>query len=165
MNSVMEHTNVDSSNTIRVFTYDDELKNTYFKKGKNGLRICKEPDPDATATYADGLSVGDPFTGGQASANNSVGGVSLGGRNPEVLIARELLFRACELTLNLDANYNQSRHIYSEFLEAAKAISKTQTGTGSKSTSSNITVTQTQSVEEEDDEDSDDTSSSDSSDN
>lgn len=139
MNSVMMHSGVDSANTIRVFTYDDELKNTYFKKGRNGLRFCREPMPDAAPTFAEGMTIGLPHSGGSnVGGSDSVGGLGLGGRNPEVLIAREFLFRACELSLNVDADYTQSRTIYSEFLKAAQTIAKMQQGTGTQASSSTI---------------------------
>jgi hypothetical protein len=42
-----------------------------------------------------------------------------------VLLARELLFRACELSLNLDADAEETRDIYERFLATLEAIAPT----------------------------------------
>ena len=125
-----DHDVININDKFQSLTFTEDLQNTYFKKGKHGIRICTEPDPDEAQTFTYGISDTAPKIG-DVQLEDATGGLALGGRNPEVLIARELLFRACELSLNVDANYDQMRSIYTEFLTAVKEISKYQRGNGS----------------------------------
>ena len=70
--------------------------------------------------------------GAQKSIGEDVsrGAMSLGGRNPGVLIAHELLYRACELSLNLNADSALTLKIYERFLQSLELVVKAQTGTG-----------------------------------
>ena len=75
-----------------------------------------------------------------ASGAKSIGGekhqesIALGGRNPAVLITRELLYRACELSMNLNADSAGTLAIYREFLDIAQRIAATQKQEGTAST-------------------------------
>ena len=129
MNNVISHAELNGE--LSAYAYDDELKNAYIKKSNKGHRLCLEPNPDAVQTSSIGLGVGLPQVGEQTSISDGVGGIALGGRNPEVLIARELLYRACEVSLNVNANYAQTRDIYREFLAAVREIAKYQVNAGS----------------------------------
>lgn len=128
---------------LKAFSYSDDVQNTFVKKTPNGFRMCSQPDPDAADSYDDGieLEAGGAKDDG-AGLKNSVVGSSLGGRNPEVLIVRELMFRACELSVNYDVNYKEARSIYSEFLQAAVSMSDKQTGTGAAAVAGSITSQQ-----------------------
>lgn len=98
-------------------------------------RACLAPGPDFSVTASGGvnLSTGAPTGPKEAiGAEVSRGALGLGGRNPEVLIARELMFRACELSLNLNADEATTLHIYMRFLEAIEKISQYQTGAGTE---------------------------------
>ncbi len=125
-----DHDVININDKFQSLTFTEDLQNTYFKKGKHGVRLCTEPDPDEAQTFTYGISDTAPKIG-DLQLEDATGGLALGGRNPEVLIARELLFRACELSLNVDANYDQMRSIYTEFLTAVKEIAKYQRGNGS----------------------------------
>ncbi len=140
---------------LKAFTYSDDVQNTFVKKTKGGFRMCSQPDADAADSYDDGIELEAGAKGDGAGVKNSVVGSSLGGRNPEVLIVRELLFRACELSVNYDVNYKEARSIYSEFLQAAVSMSDKQTGTGAAAVGGTITSTQTLSGPSNDDSDSD----------
>jgi hypothetical protein len=159
LNNVLEVDNV--NNELKIISYSDDLQNTFVKKGKHGTKICSQPDPDAAEAYADGVTValGSQGDGAQDSANAT----SLGGRNPEVLIARELLYRACELGLNYDVSYDEARSIYTEFLGAIKELGKSQTGNGSASVAGSVTNIQNKAASSDDDEDEESSSSSSSS--
>lgn len=138
---------------LKTLSYSDDLQNTFVKKGKNGTKICSQPDPDAAQAFADGLTVGVGTQG--EGVQDSSNATSLGGRNPAVLIAREILYRACELTMNYDADYDQARSIYTEFLGVLSDLGKTQTGVGSASVAGNVTNIQTKGSSDSDDGDDD----------
>jgi hypothetical protein len=61
----------------------------------------------------------------------SRGTVALGGRDPAVLIAREMLYRACELSINLNLNTADALRLHRDVLDAIVKVSGVQTGTGS----------------------------------
>ncbi len=128
---------------LKAFAYSDDLQNTFVKKTPGGFRMCSQPDADAGASYDDGieLEAGAAKSDG-LGMKNSVVGSSLGGRNPEVLIVRELMFRACELSTNYDVSYKEARSIYSEFLQAAVSMSDKQTGTGAAAVGGSISSQQ-----------------------
>lgn len=105
---------------------------TYLKERSSTERFCRGPGADAVTTASQGVSAQVPLRGssvglGEESTN---GAVDLGGRNPAVLIARELMYRACELASNTNADAATERQIYMQFLQAIATISKGQTGTG-----------------------------------
>ena len=47
---------------------------------------------------------------------------SLGGRNSTVLLARDILYRVCELSANTKANYDQSRDLFLNALKTIQAL-------------------------------------------
>lgn len=67
------------------------------------------------------------------------GGEGLGGRSADVLLARELLYRACELATNLRADQELTLKIYDRFLTTLESISKYQTEPGTAAASAAVT--------------------------
>lgn len=109
------------------------------KDGSSKERFCLAPGPDYSVTASRGMSLGMGVGGPGSKGEETVGGdvtrgaLSLGGRNPEVLIARALMYRACEMAMNLNADQDTTIKIYARFLDAIEKISKFQTGTGTAS--------------------------------
>ena len=109
---------------------EDANKKTTIIKDKNSLeRFCRSPNPDFASGATSAVSLG---LGRGPSIGTSSGAAidSLGGRSPALLITRELMYRACELALNLDADVALSREIYWRFLGTIELAIKDQTGTG-----------------------------------
>ena len=103
-------------------------------------RMCLAPGPDYSVTASRGVNVGmgvglpvGPKGEQNIGGDVSRGALSLGGRNPGVLIARELMYRACELAMNLNADQATTIKIYTRFLEAIEKIALSETGTGTAS--------------------------------
>lgn len=97
-------------------------------------RFCMSPAPDFSRTAGSQVMSALPTMGGGSiglGSNTSKGALDLGGRDPAVLIARELLYRACELASNTQADPATERAIYDKFLAAIIEIAKTRTGPGS----------------------------------
>jgi len=114
--------------------HDDNLQGSYFRTGRSTTVVCLLPDPDVAQSRSDGFSFA--LAGGEsAGVDDATRAAALGGRNPEVLVARELMYRACELSSNLDADYEQTRSIYTEFLTAITDIARYQRGAGSAASS------------------------------
>ena len=57
----------------------------------------------------------------------------LGGRDPVVLIARELLYRTCETAMNLELNTEQSLDLYKTTLQAIQSIAESHSNDGTSS--------------------------------
>lgn len=117
---------------VDIIASDVTRQLTYLKERGSTERFCRGPGADAVTTASQGVSAQVPLRGssvglGEESTN---GAVDLGGRNPAVLIARELMYRACELASNTNADAATERLIYMQFLQAIATISKGQTGTG-----------------------------------
>lgn len=106
-------------------------RTTYFKDHGSIERFCRDANPDFATTASEGVTLGIMPTGRGVANDEARGALALGGRNPEVLIARELLYRACELTLNINADSALTLQIYERFLQSIEKIATAQTGTGS----------------------------------
>ncbi len=102
---------------------------TYFTSKISGERHCKAPDPDVTVQSNAGLSLSD-IAGDSIGFKDGEAAMSLGGRNPTLLITRELMYRACELTSNIYSDQEMTIAIYDRFLSAITEISKLNTKNG-----------------------------------
>jgi len=93
--------------------------------------LCLAPFPDAVGTSGRSvaLSAGVVSKEGIEQARYH-GEEGLGGRSADVLLARELLYRACELSTNLHADQELTLKIYDRFLTTLESISKYQTEPG-----------------------------------
>lgn len=119
---------------VDVIAADGTRQMTYFKDRGSNERFCRGPGADALVTGSSAIELGLPTRAagvGEIGSSASRGGLDLGGRSPAVLIARELLYRACELASNTNADAATERLIYRQFLDAIVTISKTQSGPGS----------------------------------
>ena len=110
---------------------DSSRKTTVIKDKNSAERFCRSPNPDFASGQSNAVSVGLP---NGPSVGTSAGAMidSLGGRSPGLLITRELLYRACELSLNLDANADLSKEIYWKFLSVVETALKMQLGPGAQ---------------------------------
>ena len=130
---------------VNVLSNTSDLQMTFLKKQGELERYCGSRQSDVADTRSSGTTIGGSALGdsGNVGEGNSEGALSLGGRNPAVLIVREMLYRACELSMNLNADQKTSIEIYSKFLDSIEKITATQTGVGAASLGqkANSTVT------------------------
>lgn len=118
---------------IDIIAADASRRLAFIKDRDTAERLCLAPGPDFSRTAGHGVNLGLPTTAGGAvgiGENQSRGALDLGGRAPALLIARELLYRACELARNINADPATEREIYNRFLDAIVEIAKTQQGAG-----------------------------------
>lgn len=107
---------------------EDASRKTTIIKDKNSVeRFCRSPNPDFASGQSSAVSLGLP---NGPAVGTSAGAMidSLGGRSSVLLITRELMYRACELSLNLDANADLSKEIYWKFLNLVAKAMKSQSG-------------------------------------
>lgn len=94
------------------------------KDATSAERICGGRMPDAIMDSSMALSL--PIKGvGVGSSNTDL---ALGGRNPQVLIIRELLYRLCEITLNSNLPPNEVVGLYKDTLPMVSLALKTSMG-------------------------------------
>ena len=125
---------------LDVLVEDASRKTTVFKDKDSLERFCRSPNPDFASGQTSAVSLG---LGNGPSIGSSSGAMidSLGGRSPALLITRELMYRACELALNLNANTDLSKEIYWRFLGTIELAIKAQTGTGVQGSSVSTSAT------------------------
>ena len=105
----------------------------FFKDGGTFERFCAAPESDVADVYGSGVSLG----ASEGSIEEALGfsrsesAVALGGRNPATLLTRELLYRACEMSLNINADGPTTEAIYDRFLKAILEITAQQKSGGS----------------------------------
>ncbi len=105
----------------------------YIKKHSETDRFCEGRGVDAVETTSSGLSISGSLPAGPGAGignSSSAGALGLGGRDPEVLLARELLYRACELTLNLNLGLEDTKEIYFRFLQTIETVSGNHASSG-----------------------------------
>jgi hypothetical protein len=100
----------------------DNFVASYITSSVNNERNCLAPAPDVTDSSADSLKLGDA-AGDAVGLTDGETTKGLGDITPNLLLARELLFRACELTSNINADTETSITIYNSFLKSIVDIS------------------------------------------
>lgn len=90
-----------------VVTYPGNIRGAYVFDRNSNAKFCAEPPPDVALSslqeFAAKLNVAlpqGPQVGGEAAGQIVTEVVQLAGRSQILLVARELLYRACELSLN-----------------------------------------------------------------
>ncbi len=114
-------------------------RETYFSDPRSLERHCRAPSPDVSLTSSEGVSLQLPSPAGRGvglGEDLSAGALGLGGRSPSVLISRELLYRACELSSNLNLPRDQSLKLFQDVLAAIIKIAAEQTGAGAAAVTS-----------------------------
>ena len=96
-------THVLEPNSTTVVSYAADRRGTYFQNGTAAGSYCAEPAPDVALDSV--AKLGMKITAekaGNADLNTelSIKVVELAGRTQTVLLARELLYRACEMNAN-----------------------------------------------------------------
>ena len=118
-----------------VLTRSPERHLVMFQTPDDIERFCMSPTPDAVGTASEGVKLCTLVpTGSEESVGEdaSRGALSLGGRAPSVLITRELMYRACELSMNIKANPELTLEIYRDTVKALTEIIASQHGQGAK---------------------------------
>lgn len=106
---------------LQVFTVPEGERVMLIKSPDDVERVCSPRESDEGLSVSEGLSFALPSGG---SVGEEVGDRAVGLSHPTaiVLLARELLYRACELSLNLDADAEETRAIYERFLTTLEVI-------------------------------------------
>jgi len=143
---------IQTDNIIAIVEYSGQ-KTTYIKKHGSLERYCASRASDAVSSDATSFSLGlsTAAQGESIGESSGAGALSFGGRDPMVLITREVLYRACEMSMNLNLDKNDTIDTYKMFLKFIENISKNDKNEGVKALGE-----ETQSTLEEPAKDSDD---------
>jgi hypothetical protein len=112
-------------NGVDVLLIPAAYREVYFSPSSSNERHCRAPDPDFTVEAGETLNLGATLAAGNAE-NAELGttqtATTLGGRTAAVLITRELMYRACELSSNINANSETTLDVYKQFIDAIERI-------------------------------------------
>jgi Tfp pilus assembly protein PilZ len=82
--------------------YDSTRRGAYVFSDDGKTRVCAEPAPDAVYNFVNKLEAGVKTEGVDTSAKGELtaNALALAGRDRTVLVAREMLYRICEMNAN-----------------------------------------------------------------
>ncbi len=93
--------------TVQAITYPSDVRGAYVIQREDGVKVCAEPAPDVALDSLQKLTAElsarlAPTEEGKAKVSSELSAkvVQLAGRTELLLLARELLYRACELSNN-----------------------------------------------------------------
>lgn len=112
---------------LQVLTVPEGQRVMLIKGPDDVERVCSPRESDEGRSFSEGVDLHLAGAGEGLGVGENVGerAVALAHPTALVLLARELLFRACELSLNLDADAEETRAIYDRFLGTLEAIAPT----------------------------------------
>lgn len=129
--------------TLDVITTAPDSKAVFLKEKLNSERFCLSPPADFASTKSDvdEVNVGSGLGAvkGGVNVGTTQGAMSLGGRDPAILLTREFLYRACEMTTNINADAATTRAIYKDMLQTIErlVVSGALSGAGSPQLAAN----------------------------
>jgi hypothetical protein len=108
---------------LEVLTVPEGQRVMLIKSPDDVEKVCSPRESDQGTSVREGLQLALPGAGGGAIGEDAgTEAVALSQPTAVVQLARELLFRACELSLNLDADPAETRAIYERFLATLESV-------------------------------------------
>lgn len=108
---------------LEVLTIPEGQRVMLIKSPDDVERVCSPRESDEGLSVREGVQLSLPGAGGGAIGEDAgTQAVALAHPTTIVLLARELLFRACELSLNLNADAADTRAIYERFLATVESV-------------------------------------------
>ena len=104
---------------LSTFTVTEDTETSLIKIPGSVQQFCAARESDAMSAPQTGLSLGFGMGGTKESvgASSGSGALSLGGRDPLVLITREFMYRVCELSLNHNLSKEETLELYKYFMD------------------------------------------------
>lgn len=129
-NPFEDRIDVASAGGLDVITYNSELDVAVQRANGAEGRYCLSPGTDAVPIQSGALALSDRQIGASGAAGD--GAATLGGRSPAVLIAREVMYRTCEFSLNNDMTPAQALSLYQQALSTVQAIAAAENQPGTQ---------------------------------
>jgi hypothetical protein len=108
---------------IELFSGSPETQLLLFVTPDDRERLCLAPPPDAVSSSS--LGGGLTVDGTGISEESRRGAAVLGGRGPLELTSRELLYRACEFSMNYRLEKHEALELYEKTLATIREINAT----------------------------------------
>jgi hypothetical protein len=120
---------------IKIYSSTSDMQSSFLKYRNSGEHFCDSRMSDVADTESASVGLGVSVVGKSESVNDgaSRGAVSLGGRSPAVLITREVMYRTCEMVMNLDLNKKEALDLYIQTLNLVKSVAQSDTAVGTTS--------------------------------
>lgn len=111
--------NITNHAGLSTFTVTEDTETSLIKSPQSLEKFCAARESDAISAPQTGVSLGFGLGGTKENigATSGSGALSLGGRDPLVLITRELMYRVCELSLNHNLSKEETLALYKYFLD------------------------------------------------
>ena len=100
-------------------------------------QVCKTPAPDVLAgvTKSEAISLpsllpGATSSGAAITDSEGYSATNLGGRTPSVLIARDFLYRVCEMSINMQLSPEETVKVYLQAMDKIVEIIKDRSAAG-----------------------------------
>ena len=118
-----------------IHTTTEEAETNLIKSPEDLHKYCAARESDAVSAPQSGFSLGFGLGATKEDISNTSGGaaLSLGGRDPLVLITREFMYRVCELSLNHNLSKEETIALYKYFTDKLIAIAPLTKDDGSES--------------------------------
>jgi hypothetical protein len=120
---------------IKIYSSTSDMQSSFLKSRNPGEHFCDSRMSDVANTESASVGLGVSVVGKSENVNDgaSRGAVSLGGRSPAVLITREVMYRTCEMVMNLDLNKKEALDLYIQTLNLVKNVAQSDTAVGTTS--------------------------------
>jgi hypothetical protein len=115
-----------------VVIYPSDLRGAYVVKENSQVKFCAEPVPDVALDSVQKMTANLKATLGGQPIDAAVSGeltakvVELAGRTQLLLIAREMLYRACELSINFNSSQETALSMYTTVVDLIAALGKAE---------------------------------------
>ena len=132
-------------------TSSAETSTTYLKAEGDKHQFCAGVSPDATYSERSSAGFSLSFLNFGGSPSNDVvseenSGDEMVGRTPALLLAREILYRSCEMAKNAGLNSQQQMDMFLQSMQTAAEILKNETAKTSISISTQFVSTRAQEI-------------------
>lgn len=108
-----------SDNPVKVVTYPAALRGAYIIEPGKASRYCAEPAPDVAIDAIQRMTAqlsadvqGKVKADANVTAELTQNVVQLAGRTELIMLAREMLYRACELSVNTPTSAQEMKEMY-----------------------------------------------------
>ena len=107
------------------------INHTYIRSKSSNYIICTQLSADAAFDQGDDTGITATLTGNRSDGINNqknANDVEMAGRTPAVLMARELMFRACEFSANYNLSKDEAMKLYNDTLTTIGGVWATEAG-------------------------------------
>lgn len=125
---------------IKIYSNTADLQSSFLKSSNSSEHFCDSRIADTVDTASNSIGLGASFAGKDESVSegSSRNAIALGGRSPAVLITREVMYRTCEMIMNLGLSKEEALALYIQTLNLVISVSQEDTNNGTSSIASSI---------------------------